>query len=87
MSEQRLRRKKTLTGVVTGDKMDKTVIVSVARQFQQPRYKKYIRMLKKYKAHDEANACSVGDLVIITESRPLSKDKHWRVSKILEKMA
>ena len=87
MSEQRLRRKKTLTGVVTGDKMDKTVTVSVARQFQHPKYKKYVRMLKKYKAHDEANACSVGDVVLITESRPLSKDKHWRVSKILEKTA
>ena len=87
MSEQRLRRKKTLTGVVTGDKMDKTVVVSVARQFQHPRYKKYVRTRKKYKAHDEANACSVGDVVMIIESRPLSKDKHWRVSKILEKMA
>ena len=87
MSEERLRRKKTLTGVVIGDKMDKTVVVSVARQFQHPKYKKYIRTQKKYKAHDEANACSVGDMVMIIESRPLSKDKHWRVSKILEKTA
>jgi small subunit ribosomal protein S17 len=80
-------RRKALSGVVVGDKMDKTVVVSVERQFQHPAYKKYIRRSVKYKAHDENNACGLGDRVLIVESRPLSKTKRWRVSRILEKQA
>ncbi len=85
--DQKMRRRKTLTGVVVSDKMDKTVVVSVTRLYQHPMYKKYVQTKKRYKAHDERNTCSVGDRVLIVESRPLSKEKHWRVSKILEKSA
>lgn len=78
-------RRKTRLGYVVSDKMDKTVVVEVTRQFPHPLYKKIIKRTKKYKAHDEENACGVGDLVRITETRPLSKDKRWRVQAILEK--
>ena len=80
-----LRRRRRLQGVVVSDKMDKTVLVQVERLVKHPRYKKYIRRHKKFKAHDEQNACGIGDTVELIESRPLSKDKHWRVRKILEK--
>jgi len=82
---QTQRRKKTLTGIVINDKMDKTVTVLVERLTQHSTYKKFIRKRKKFKAHDEQNACRIGDKVLIVESRPLSKDKHWRVRKIIEK--
>ena len=78
-------RRKTKIGVVVGDKMEKTVVVAVTRQFPHPLYKKIIKRTKRYKAHDEENACGVGDVVRISESRPLSKDKRWRVQTILEK--
>jgi small subunit ribosomal protein S17 len=87
MSEKIRGRKKTLAGVVVGDKMDKTVMVAVERQFKHPTYKKYIRKTVKYKAHDENNTCAVGDRVLLVESRPLSKTKSWRVSRIVEKQA
>jgi len=87
MDEKVRGRRKALSGVVVGDKMDKTVVVSVERQFKHPAYKKYIRRSSNYKAHDENNACGVGDRVLIVESRPLSKTKRWRVSRILEKQA
>ncbi len=80
-------KKKTLTGVVFSDKMDKTVIVLVNRLVLQPVYKKYIRKKSKVKAHDEKNECHVGDKVLLTETRPLSKDKRWRVKEILERAA
>jgi len=70
---------------VVSDKMDKTVVVQVERLTMHPRFKKYIRRRKKYKAHDEQNACRTGDRVLIIESRPLSKDKRWRVLATLEK--
>lgn len=82
---QTQRRKKTLIGIVISDKMDKTVTVLVERLTQHSTYKKYIRKRKKFKAHDEQNACRIGDKVLIVESRPLSKDKHWRVREIIEK--
>ena len=82
---QTQRRKKTLIGIVLSDKMDKTVTVLVERLTQHSTYKKYIRKRKKFRAHDEQNACRIGDKVLIVESRPLSKDKHWRVRKIIEK--
>ena len=80
-------KRKTLVGVVTSDRMDKTVIVSVNRLVLHPVYKKYVRRRKKVKAHDERNACHIGDKVLLIETRPLSKDKRWRVKEILEKAA
>ncbi len=84
MVKQRGNRK-VRTGVVTSDKMDKTVVVRVERYFKHPAYKKYIRSHRKYMAHDEHNECQVGDVVQIIESRPLSKHKCWRVQTVLEK--
>ncbi len=77
--------KKELVGRVVSDKMDKTVVVLVERRERHPLYKKVIRIRKKYKAHDAENACRVGDLVRIRESRPLSKEKRWKVVEILER--
>lgn len=76
---------RTLTGTVTSDKMDKTVTVLVERRVKHPLYGKYVVESKKYHAHDEANECGVGDKVEITETRPLSKTKSWKVTRILEK--
>ena len=78
-------RKRTLEGWVVSDKMDKTVIVRVDRLYRHRRYKKVVRATKKYRAHDEGNACGVGDLVRIVESRPLSRTKRGVVQEILEK--
>ena len=80
-------KRKTLVGVVSGDRMDKTVIVAVNRLVLHPVYKKYIRKKKKVKAHDERNECHTGDKVLLTETRPLSKEKRWRVKEILERAA
>jgi small subunit ribosomal protein S17 len=77
--------KKERIGVVVSDKMDKTVVVKVDNVIKHPAYKKYIKRRLTYKAHDENNACAAGDKVLIVESRPLSKDKRWRVREILEK--
>jgi small subunit ribosomal protein S17 len=77
--------RKVLEGLVVGDKMDKTVVVSVEDRVKHPKYHKVIRRTKKYKAHDEANACGVGDRVRLMETRPLSATKRWRVVEILEK--
>ncbi|EKF40349.1 30S ribosomal protein S17 [Nitratireductor indicus] len=71
--------KRVLQGTVVSDKNDKTVVVRVERRFTHPMMKKVVRMSKKYKAHDEANACKVGDVVTIEETRPISKDKNWVV--------
>lgn len=79
------RNKKKLVGVVTSDKMDKTVVIKVDTLVQHPVYKKYFKRSEKYKAHDEQNKCAIGDKVVITEARPLSRDKRWRVSEIIEK--
>ena len=76
---------RTLTGTVTSDKMDKTVTVLVERRVKHPLYGKYVVQSKKYHAHDEANECGVGDKVEIAETRPLSKTKSWKVTRILEK--
>lgn len=75
--------RKVQTGVVVSDKMDKTVVVKVDRIIKHPVYNKYIKRSAKYKAHDEQNACKTGDRVQITASRPLSKDKCWKVSQII----
>lgn len=77
--------KKLLVGVVISDKMDKTVVVKVDDIVKHPVYKKYIKRNVTFKAHDENNACATGDKVMIVESRPMSKDKRWRVREILEK--
>jgi len=78
---------KVVTGVVVGDKMDKTVRVEFVRRFLHPVYKKYVTRKKVFMAHDEHNECGVGDRVVIVECRPLSKNKCWRVRKIVEKAA
>jgi small subunit ribosomal protein S17 len=72
-------------GLVVSDRMHKTVIVSIERTVVHPKYKKYLRRRTKVKAHDESNQSRVGDRVMIVECRPLSRDKRWRVSKILER--
>lgn len=76
---------KERTGVVVSDRMQKTVVVSVERTVVHPRYKKILRRRTRIKAHDERNECHVGDRVSIVECRPLSRDKRWRVSKILNR--
>ena len=81
MSERGSR--KTQTGVVVSDKMDKTVVVKVDRLVKHPVYNKYIKRSAKYKAHDADNSCKTCDRVVIVESRPLSKDKCWKVRQII----
>jgi small subunit ribosomal protein S17 len=77
--------RKVREGYVVSDKMDKTVVVVVEDRVKHPKYGKVIRRTKKYKAHDGANACGIGDRVLLTETRPLSATKRWRVAEILEK--
>jgi small subunit ribosomal protein S17 len=77
--------KKVYTGTVVSDKMDKTVVVAITRLFQHPAYKKTVKKVTRFKAHDEGNSCKVGDKVSIVESRPLSRDKRWTVLKVLER--
>lgn len=83
VSERNLR--KTRVGTVVSNKMDKTVVVSIADNVRHPLYKKIIKRTVKLKAHDEGNVCNIGDKVEIMETRPLSKDKRWRVLEIIEK--
>ena len=83
MSERNLR--KTRVGKVVSDKMDKTVVVAIEDTVKLPLYKKIIKNTIRLKAHDENNSCGVGDRVLIMETRPLSKDKRWRVAEIIEK--
>lgn len=83
MSERNLR--KTRVGVVSSDKMDKTVVVTVKDKVKHPLYKKIVNRTIKFKAHDENNECGIGDKVMIMETRPISKDKRWRVAEIIEK--
>ena len=83
MRERNLR--KTRTGKVVSDKMDKTVVVAVIDNVRHPLYKKIVKRTVKFKAHDEQNACGIGDTVMIMETGPISKDKRWRVVEIIEK--
>ena len=83
MKERGLR--KSQTGVVISNKMDKTVVVQVDRLVKHSTYRKYVRRRAKYTVHDETNACKISDRVVIRETRPLSKTKRWRVSQIIEK--
>lgn len=78
---------RVLRGVVTSDKMDKTITVEVTRTVRHPRYNKFIQRRAKYHAHDEGNAASAGDTVEIVESRPLSKSKRWRLQTVVERAA
>ena len=81
--ERNLR--KTRVGTVVSDKMDKTIVVAVKDNVQHPLYKKILKRTVKFKANDENNECRIGDRVMIMETRPLSKDKNWRLVKIIEK--
>jgi small subunit ribosomal protein S17 len=76
---------KVREGVVVSNAMDKTVVVTVSRLVKHPQYKKYVKRRTRFKAHDENNECNVGDRVAIAETRPLSKQKRWRVQRIVEK--
>ncbi|MEW6219577.1 MAG: 30S ribosomal protein S17 [Thermodesulfobacteriota bacterium] len=84
MSEERKTRK-TRTGVVVSNKMDQSVVVQIERMVPHPLYGKFIRRRVKYMAHDDGNACSIGDRVLIEECRPLSRRKRWRVRAIVQK--
>ena len=83
MAERNLR--KTRVGRVVSDKMDKTVVIAIVDNVKHPLYKKIVKRTVRLKAHDENNACKVGDRVEVMETRPLSKDKRWRVVEIIEK--
>jgi len=83
MEKRNLRKERI--GVITSDKMDKTVVVSVSRRVKHPKYGKFLTFTKKFHAHDEENSCNAGDTVRIMETRPLSKNKKWRVVEILER--
>jgi len=82
---KRKRIKRSMTGVVVSDKMDKTAVVKVSTKVKHPTYKKFVQKSKKFKVHDGENQCSIGDQVQITECRPISKDKCWRLSRVLDK--
>ena len=77
--------RKTRVGLVVSNKMDKTIVVAIKERINHPLYKKTVNRTKKLKAHDEKNECGIGDTVMVAETRPLSKDKHWRLVQIVEK--
>lgn len=83
MSERNLR--KTRVGTVKSNKMDKTIVVAIEDHVKHPLYKKIVKRTVKLKAHDEKNECNIGDRVLVMETRPLSKDKRWRLVEIIEK--
>lgn len=83
MEERHLR--KTRIGVVSSNKMDKTILVAVQRRLKHPLYGKFVKKTTKYMTHDEKNECTVGDVVRIMETRPLSKNKRWRLVEVIEK--
>jgi len=82
MAERGIR--KSRVGIVVSDKMDKTIVVAIVRKSTHPLYGKTVTLTKKYKAHDEENGAKVGDKVLITETRPISKDKRWRLVEVVE---
>lgn len=84
-TEKRVSGRKSRTGKVISDKMDKTIVVEVQTRVAHPLYKKIIKRSYKLKAHDEKNKCNVGDIVVVSETRPLSRDKRWRLVEITEK--
>lgn len=84
MEDRKLRKEKI--GVVTSNKMDKSIVVAVERKVKHPKYGKFLNQTSKFVAHDEKNECSIGDTVRIMETRPLSKNKCWRLVEVLEKV-
>ncbi|NLB27418.1 MAG: 30S ribosomal protein S17 [Clostridiaceae bacterium] len=84
MNQERNKRKQRV-GTVVSDKMDKTIVIAVTEHVRHPLYKKYIKRTVKMKAHDEDNACGIGDRVRVMETRPLSREKRWRLVEIIEK--
>jgi len=82
-AEQQVKRKRRLQGIVRSNKMDKTVVVEVSRRYVHRKYKKYVKARERYKAHDDTNQYNIGDTVEIMESRPLSKDKRWTVTRLI----
>jgi small subunit ribosomal protein S17 len=85
--EIKIRRRKTRSGLVVSDKMDKTIVVQIDRMVMHPIYKKYVKQRVKYKVHDETNEARVGDTVQIEECRPLSKQKRWRMKSVTTRAA
>ena len=85
MEEKRISSRKVRVGKVVSDKMDKTIVVAIEDSVQHPLYKKTMKRTYKLKAHDENNECGIGDTVEVMETRPLSKDKRWRLVRIIEK--
>ena len=85
--ETKIRRRKTRSGLVVSDKMDKTIVVQIDRMVMHPIYKKFVKQRVKYKVHDETNEARVGDTVLIEECRPLSKQKRWRMKSVTTKAA
>jgi len=85
MSDETRAFRKTRVGTVVSDKMDKTIVIAIQDRVQHPLYKKIVKRTYKLKAHDEKNECGVGDRVRVMETRPLSKDKRWRLVEIIEK--
>ena len=84
MSDRKLRKERI--GLVSSNAMDKSIVVSVERRVKHPRYGKFVKTTSRFVAHDEKNICSVGDLVSIMETRPISKQKCWRLVKVIEKV-
>ena len=85
--ENKVRRRKTRSGLVVSDKMDKTIVVQIDRMVMHPIYKKFVKQRVKYKVHDETNEARVGDTVLIEECRPLSKQKRWRMKSVTTRAA
>ena len=85
MENEERNIRKTRVGLVVSNKMDKTIVVAIKERINHPLYKKTVNRTKKLKAHDEKNECGIGDTVMVAETRPLSKDKHWRLVQIVEK--
>jgi small subunit ribosomal protein S17 len=85
LTQEKQGHRKSQTGIVTSNRMDKTVVVAITRAYQHPLYKKIVRHTTRVLAHDEQNACAVGDVVQVIESRPLSRRKKWRVRQITAK--
>lgn len=85
MAERQTGNKRILTGAVVSDRMDKTIVVAIQRRKLDSLYKKYVTVTKKVKAHDENNECHIGDTVRVVESRPLSRQKRWRLLEVVER--
>jgi len=84
MEDRNLRKERI--GLVTSNKMDKSIVVAVERKVKHPKYGKFLKKTTKFVAHDEANSCNIGDTVLIMETRPISKNKCWRLVEVLEKV-